>query len=107
MTTGTQQRSSRRAYVAVVGAHFLLVLVGPVYYLIATVGTRPIEANIGAGLAILWTAAWGLPWSLWPWFARLPGTDTTEASYAAYALLNVLLVALFLRWRWRRSQAAQ
>ncbi len=93
-------------YLVMPGVHLLLVLVGPAYYAMATVGPEPPDANIGAGLGLLWTAGWGLPWSLWPWYARLPGNDTTEMIFVACAFLNVALFTLFMWWRWRLASRA-
>jgi hypothetical protein len=98
-----EARRSRSTYLLPPLAFLVVALSGPAYYLYAT--SQPvIGANIGAGLAIMWTAACGLPWSLWPWFARMPGNDATEAIYTACALLNVALLALFMWWRRSRNQ---
>ncbi len=84
---------------------FLLgALSGPVYYLYATAQeTVAADANIGAGLATMWTALWGFPWSTWTWNNPPSTHGVEETIYACCALFNVVLVSLF-NW-WRRQQA--
>jgi hypothetical protein len=73
--------------------HLVAALTGPAYYLYAT-SVPVIGANIGAGLGLLWTACWGLPWSLVP----LNGTGSSNQqdflAFTACALFNVALVAI-------------
>ncbi len=88
------------------GLHLLAALSGPAYYVAAVapygfdINGSP-DANIGAGLAIGWTALWGLPWSIWPW--RAENIDSPEPVFAACALLNVALVAAAAWWLYRSS----
>lgn len=70
-------------------------LSGPAYYVYVT--SRPvIGANIGAGFGLMWTAAWGWPWSLGPWNDVMIGLSSLDGLFLAFvacALLNVALVA--------------
>jgi hypothetical protein len=77
-------------------------LVGPAYYLYAT-AQEVVDANIGAGLAMMWTALWGLPWSIWTWNNPPGNNGTEEAIYTACALFNVVLVTLVMCWLRRRA----
>jgi hypothetical protein len=91
-------------YLILPGIYFLLVASGPLYSWYST--TVPvIGANIGYGLGFMWTAVWGMPWSIWPW-TNPPGTDMAEvAAYVGCGLLNVaLLVGIML---WLRRKAAR
>ncbi len=96
----------RWPYAVVPGLHLLAALSGPAYYLLAVapygfdINGSP-DANIGAGLAIGWTAVWGLPWSIWP--LRVENIDSPEPVLAAFALLNVALVAAVAWWLYRSS----
>lgn len=94
---------------------------GPAYYLrsIAPYGydvNGSPDANIGAGFGVMWTSAWGWPWSLGPWhdlnIGLLP-LDRSILSFTACALLNVVLVAavfaglyLYTRRRFRTHPGA-
>jgi hypothetical protein len=103
----TSARRSRWTYLLVAGG--LLAISGPAYYLYAT--SQPvIGANIGAGFAMMWTALWGLPWSIWPWMSlnQAIGNDSQELAFIACALVNVALLGL-MTWRGRRraSQTAE
>jgi hypothetical protein len=94
----------RWPYALVPALHLLAALSGPIAYLYAT-SVPVIGANIGAGLALMWTAAWGLPWSVVPWNAT--GTTNQEAfvAFSACALLNVGLVAALFFLLYRRPAA--
>jgi hypothetical protein len=97
----TTARRPRWTSLLVAGG-LLLALSGPAYYLYAT--SQPvIGANIGAGFAMMWTALWGLPWSIWPWMSldRPVGNDSEELAFFACALVNVALLCL-VTWRGRR-----
>ena len=101
----TTARSSRRAYLPVAGL-LLLAVSGPAYYLYAT--SQPvIGANIGAGLAMMWSVLWGLPWSIWPWTSldRPASDDTQELALFVCALVNVALLGLVIWWRRRRARS--
>ena len=88
----TTARRSRWTYLLVAGG--LLAISGPAYYLYAT--SQPvIGANIGADFAMMWTALWGLPWSIWPWTSlnQAVGNDSQELAFIACALVSVALLA--------------
>lgn len=107
----SEQPVPRGPYVLLPVLHLLFALSGPVYYLAAVAGDGwslegglP-DANIGAGLAIMWTALFGLPWSIPIWMiADLDAWsgNVNELVYAALALLNVALHAALMRWLYRR-----
>jgi hypothetical protein len=98
----TAQRS-RSSYLLPPFCFLLVALSGPVFYLIAM--SRSADGNIGAGLAIMWTGVWGLPWSIWPFLTgNAPGTDLA-LSFLACALVNVALLGSWMWWRWRRATA--
>jgi hypothetical protein len=91
------RRPKRWPYVAVPFLWLLGALSGPAYYMYAT--SQPvIGANIGAGFGLMWTAAWGWPWSLVPWNDVMTGParltlDDWFLTFVACALLNVALVS--------------
>lgn len=99
-------RNWRGLTAAILGG--VLAMSGAAYYLYAT--SQPvIGANIGAGLAMMWTALWGLPWSIWPW-KSLDGPasdDTQEIALFACVLVNVALLGLVTWWRRRSSSTAE
>jgi hypothetical protein len=90
----------------------LLVLAGVAFYWVSVVQYGTLEsspdANIGAALGIMWTAFWGLPWSLLPWTSSTVeqwSGHATEAIFVACALINVVLLSAFmLRLRRRSAQ---
>jgi hypothetical protein len=90
------------------GGHLLLALSGPAYMFVAEYFYSTPDANIGYGLGLIWAAFWGLPWSLWPFFA----TDRVSVPvdigvYTACALLNVALHAGVWVWLLRRERRQQ
>jgi len=89
-------------YVLVPGLHPLTALTGPAYYLYAT-SVPVIGANIGAGLGLLWTACWGLPWSLVPLNATGTSSQQDFVAVTACALFNVALVAIGFFLLYRRA----
>lgn len=96
----------RWPYVTVPVLFLLGALTGPAYYLYAT-SVPVIGANIGAGLALMWTAGWGLPWSLVPW--NVSGTTVPYhfVAFTACALFNVIVVAGLSFLLYRRAARAR
>jgi hypothetical protein len=92
----------RWPYAIVPVLHLSAALSGPAYYLYAT-SAPVIGANIGAGLALMWTAGWGLPWSVVPWNATGNTDQETVLAFTACALLNVALVAALFFLLYRRA----
>jgi hypothetical protein len=97
-------------YLAFPAVFLLLVLTGPAYYWLSvaqhgTLESAP-DANIGAALGIMWTSIWGLPWSVWPWSSATVeqwSGHATEAIFVACALVNVVLLTVFMLWLRRRA----
>jgi hypothetical protein len=92
---------------------FLLVMTGPAYYWLSVIEYGTLEsapdANIGAALGIMWTAIWGLPWSAWPWTSSTVeqwSGHATEAIFVACALVNAVLLTVFMLWLRRRTANA-
>lgn len=102
--TASSTHPARWPYVIVPALHLLAALSGPVYYLYAT-SAPVIGANIGAGLALMWTAGWGLPWSVVPWNATGVTDQGAFMTFTACALLNVVLVAGLFFLLYRRAAA--
>lgn len=111
------ERPKRWPYAAVPLLWLLGALSGPAYYLVAVapygykLNGSP-DANIGAGLGVMWTAAWGWPWSLRPWNdlnIGLLSPDRSMLVFAACALLNVVLVAVVFAalYRYTRRRFGQ
>lgn len=92
----------RWPYVIVPTLHLVAALSGPVYYVYAT-SVPVIGANIGAGLGLMWTAGWGLPWSVVPWNATGNTNQESFLAFTACALLNVALVAALFFLLYRRA----
>ena len=81
-------------------AHVALVVLGLGYSLLSVVAHDTPDANLGAGLGLLWVGLLGSPWS-WPlWDSRL-SVGMLVAGVTASALANVAL-HLLLRWWLRR-----
>ena len=99
MSPGTQQSLAR--YWAAPLAYLLISMSGPVYYLFAM--QQSTDGNIGAGIALLWTAVWGLPWSLWPWMTSSALGFELGVLFFGCALVNVALLGMLMRRRWRRE----
>jgi hypothetical protein len=83
-----------------------LVLIGPAIYLDATIGA---DENIWEGMGLLWTAMWGVPWSLPIVFGIVPieSGNLAVALFTACALLNVLILTLAFRRRSSRAGTPQ
>jgi hypothetical protein len=92
----------RWPYVLVPVLHLLAALTGPAYYLYA-ISVPVIGANIGAGLGLMWTAGWGLPWSLVPFNATGTSNQQDLVAFTACALFNVALVAGLFFVLYRRA----
>ncbi len=92
-------------YFAVPGACLVGALSGPLYFWahVAAFGLSATDANIGAGLGLMWTAAWGLPWSIWPW--TVDDLNMREALFAftSCALFNVALVSIMAKFLYSRA----
>jgi hypothetical protein len=97
------EQRSRSSYLLPPFGYLLVALSGPVSYLIAM--SRSADGDIGAGLAILWTGVWGLPWSIWPWTSGNTLGSGLALSFLACALVNVGLLSSLMWWRWRRATA--
>lgn len=89
----------------------LLVLTGPAFYGLSAASSGSPEAspdaNIGTGLAMIWTAVCGLPWSVWPWMSggvETMSSHVKELIFTVCALINVGLLAAFTLWLRRRAQ---
>jgi hypothetical protein len=87
--------------------HAICIVAGLAYFAIAVIGHGDApDANIGAGLALLWLGALGSPWT-WPLFSAEVFGPLVVAGLVAGALLNLLLHAvvptLVVRLRKRRS----
>ena len=86
--------------------HALAVLAGLAYFALATIGHGDApDANIGAGLALLWLTGLGLPWA-WPiWGSDDPFGTLGTLGIVGAALLNLMLhaglVAAVRSWRAR------
>jgi hypothetical protein len=100
--TQTSTPPRRWPYVTLPVLFLLGALTGPAYYLYAT-SVPVIGANIGAGLALMWTAGWGLPWSLVPWNASGSTAQDDFVAFTACALFNVILIAGLSILLYRRS----
>jgi len=80
--------------------HALAVLAGLGYYALSvTVGDTP-DANIGAGLGLLWLMALGSPWS-WPMVA----IDDWSGPVWAAAIMASAVFNLLLHWWWSRRRS--
>ena len=99
MSRSTQR--SRRTYLLPPLVYLLVALSGPASYLFAI--SQSIDGNIGAGAAILWTAVWGFPWSIWPFMHSTAWDTGLLLILLACALVNVGVLALMMWWRWRRA----
>ncbi len=66
-----------------------------------------VDANIGAGFAMLALAALGMPWSLLVFSGVIPeGRDFAETSlFIAFALANVLIHGLLALWLTKRRHS--
>jgi hypothetical protein len=98
-----RSRQARWPYLMVPTLYLLMIALGPLFSWWALVedGHGP-DANIGYGLGFLWTAAWGLPWSL-PSAMNPPDSDVTGmVIYIACGLINVVLISVFMVWVRRR-----
>jgi hypothetical protein len=86
-----------------VATHALSVLAGLAYLGIAVIGHADApDANIGAGLALLWLGAIGSPWT-WPlWTVPDVFGPLGTAWIIAAALLNLVLHATVSTWVSRR-----
>lgn len=87
----------------ILALHAAAVILG-IGYLLVALALGSDDANIGAGLASLWLALCGLPWSLPLRRSSLDITGFTFASSViALALLNLALHAMLGRWVSRRQ----
>ncbi len=81
-------------------AHVVLLVLGLGYSLISVVAHDTPDANIGAGLGLLWVGLMGSPWS-WPLWDSELSTGLLVTAIVGAALVNVAL-HLLLRWWLRR-----
>lgn len=93
---------SRRSYLLPPFGYFVVAISGPASYLGAM--SQSVDGNIGAGFAMIWTAVWGLPWSIGAWMsADVPFGDNQELKFFGCAVVNVALLGWMMWWRWRRD----
>jgi hypothetical protein len=96
-----EPRRSHAKYLLPPLAYLLVAVSGPVYYLFAM--QQSTDGNIGAGIALMWTALWGLPWSIWPWMTSSALGFELGVIFFSCALVNVALVGMMMWRRWRRE----
>lgn len=96
----TDRGGKQRRWLATIAllAHAGLVLVGLGYYLLSVYAYSTPDANIGAGLGLLWLAFFGFPWSI-PIFGN--DIDGQAVWLVACAVANVVAHAWLTR-PWRR-----
>ncbi len=89
--------TSQSLYFRPIFFHGCIAVSGAVAHYFMTLDVT-LDANIGAGMAILWSATAGLPWSIPFFMGSGYGSDVHEVTiYTGCALFNVALHAV---WRW-------